>query len=175
MFNAVEFFKSFAGPFATITASVVAGSIAIYFAAHQKNISFQQKEIAKEKLRLDLFDRRYKVYESIFDYYNALVGWTGTEEQEAANKRFFRAYQESKFLFGKDVEDIFKKVFEEGNKVKGFKENRESLRIDPEVFMQQFNQSNDILLNTFETKLSELTKATQRYIGFQNSGVLGAE
>lgn len=106
----VDFFKSFAAPIATITASIVAGTIAVYFALHQKNIAFQQKEIAKEKLRLDLFDRRYKIYESIFNYYGALIGWSGTDEQQVVSTNFFRATKEANFLFGEEVGIILKRV-----------------------------------------------------------------
>ena len=168
-----ELFKNFAGPIATIIASIITGVIVVYFAVHQKNIAFQQKEIAKEKLRLDLFDRRYKSYESIFDFYNALIDWSGTDNQEASFKRFFRVYQESKFLFGYEVETIFKEILDLGAKVRGFKENRDTFKSDPEFFHQQFMKTNDILINDFDTKLRELTNAAQPYIGFQSSGLSG--
>ncbi len=126
-------FKTFAGPIATIFASIVAVGVTGYFAWHQRNIAHQQKEIAKNKLRLDLFDRRYKAFESIFPYYNALVGWKGTDEQKEARTNFFMAYHQSGFLFGGSVESIFKELVDAGNKVIGFRETRDLIKDDPEL------------------------------------------
>ena len=82
-------------PIATMLAAVVAVVVTGYFAWHQK-------EIAREKLRLDLYDRRFEIFSSIFDFYKAMISWEGTPEQEKARDRFFRAYQESGFLFTKE-------------------------------------------------------------------------
>jgi hypothetical protein len=72
------------------------------WALHQREIAKEQACIAREKLRLDLYDRRFEIFSSIFDFYNAMISWTGTLEQEEARARFFRAYQESGFLFTRE-------------------------------------------------------------------------
>lgn len=114
-----------AGPIATIIASLVAVTVTGYFAKYQKDIAYQQKEIAKENLRLAIFDRRYKVFETIFPYYNALVGWKGLPNEKEARTNFFLAYHQSRFLFGENVESIYKELIDAGNKVIAFKENPE--------------------------------------------------
>jgi hypothetical protein len=53
-----DFFKSYAGPMATIVASLAAG----YFARSQAATAAAQKEIAFDKLKHDLFDKRYEIY-----------------------------------------------------------------------------------------------------------------
>ncbi len=159
-------FKAFAGPIATIFALIVAASVTTYFAWHQRNIADQQKEIARDKLRLDLFDRRYKAFESIFPYYNAIIGWRETDKQKEARTNFFMAYHQSRFLFGESVESIFKELVDAGNKVIGFRENRDLFKDDPELLIKGFKETQNILLNVFDTHLSWLKSAIQPYIDF---------
>jgi hypothetical protein len=85
--------------FATLVAGVfviVAAAIAWWSVQGQIRAT---REIEATKVRLDLYNRRYQIFDSIFDFYNALIGWTGTPEQRTAQTRFFRASQEAVFLF----------------------------------------------------------------------------
>lgn len=59
-----QIFKDFAGPIATIIAAVAAVAVTAYFAWHQKKIAKEQANIAVEKLRHDLYDRRYRVFDA---------------------------------------------------------------------------------------------------------------
>jgi hypothetical protein len=59
-----QIFKDFAGPTATIIAAVAAVSVTAYFAWHQKEIAKEQADIAREKLRHDLYERRYRVFDA---------------------------------------------------------------------------------------------------------------
>jgi hypothetical protein len=99
-----QYFHDFAGPIATIVAAVAAISVTAYFARHQKNIASNQAFLAREKLRFDLFEKRYEIFDSIFDFYNAMALWGGTPEQITARTRFFRSYQASPFLFKRSRE-----------------------------------------------------------------------
>lgn len=168
----VDTLRFFAAPVATITAAIIAASIASYFAWHQKNIAYQQKEVAQEKLRLDLFEKRFRVFSSIFDYYNVILSWKSTEDQKKIRTSFFRSYQEAKFLFGSEVEVIFKKVFDDGSKVIGHKENRENYKNDPEFAMRMFEEQQNILIYSFEDHLNKLTEAVRPYISFHDIRIL---
>jgi hypothetical protein len=57
-----EFFKDFAGPIATIVASVVATVFAVLLSRGQQRIAQTQADVSIEKLKLDLFDKRYTIY-----------------------------------------------------------------------------------------------------------------
>jgi hypothetical protein len=81
-----QIFKDFAGPIATITAALVALSVTWYFAWHQKKVAKEQAFIAREKLRLDLYNRRFEIFSSIFDFYNAMIFWEGTRANRRAVK-----------------------------------------------------------------------------------------
>jgi hypothetical protein len=59
-----QLFKDFAGPIATIIAALAAVAVTAYFAWHQKKIARRQVEIAGEKLRHDLYEKRYRVFDA---------------------------------------------------------------------------------------------------------------
>ena len=101
--------------FATLVAGlvvIIAAGIAWW--SVQRQIRATQ-EIEAAKVRLDLYNRRFQIFVSIFDFYEALIGWEGTPEQREAQARFFRAYQELGFLFSKEsgIEDILEKLHKE--------------------------------------------------------------
>jgi hypothetical protein len=139
-------------PIATILASLVVVGVTGYFGFHQREIAKEQARIAREKLRLDLYDRRFEIFTSIFDFYNAMISWKGTPEQKEARKKFFRAYQESGFLFSVEsgIEALLKMLNDEGSKVIGYKENSDKYKSDPQFMIEQFKQANDIQLRVFE-------------------------
>jgi hypothetical protein len=56
------FFKDFASPIVTFFAATVAGVITFTFARIQARIATSQRDIALDKLKNDLFQRRYDIY-----------------------------------------------------------------------------------------------------------------
>jgi len=124
--------------------------------------------LQNEKLRLDLYDRRFEIFSSIFDFYDAMSSWKGTPEQKEARKRFFRAYQESGFLFTKKsgIEALLKMLNDEGMKVIQYKENRKNYKSDPAFMIEQFNMTTDIMLRVFDEGLTKLRAAMHQYLDF---------
>lgn len=57
--------KDFAAPVAVMIGSGVAGTIAYIFGKAQKQIAGSQRDIAFDKLKFDLFERRYAIYSSL--------------------------------------------------------------------------------------------------------------
>jgi hypothetical protein len=155
-------------PFATILASLVVVGVTGYFGWHQREIAREQARIAREKLRLDLYDRRFEIFTSIFDFYDAMISWEGSPEQREARKRFFRAYQESGFLFTREsgIAELLKMLNDEGAKVIGFKEHGDSYKSDPTFMIDQFNKVTDIQLRVFDEGLAKLRAAMHQYLDF---------
>ena len=81
--------------------------------------SWCQKEISRAKLKLDLYNRRFKIYEAVVEYY--LWSYDKSEKSEKEiNKNFVMAFRESKFLFKHsdgiyDEIDKFKNMISGGN------------------------------------------------------------
>ena len=74
--------KDFAGPAAAIIASGVA-----VFVTYR--LGREQARLSREKLRLDLYERRWKIFKSIFDFYYVMIAWTGTDEQKSRPRPIF--------------------------------------------------------------------------------------
>ncbi len=65
----------------------------------------------REKLRLDLYNRRFEVYSRTLDFYHALLEWKPTEQEKSetslrdspelrtAQRAFIKASREARFLF----------------------------------------------------------------------------
>jgi len=123
-----------------------------------------------EKIRLDLYNRRFEIFSSIFDFYEAVLSWKGNPEQVAARTRFFRAYQESGFLFRKEsgIEDLLKKLNDDANKVIGFKEHGDQLKADPALYLKQLDETGYILTSVFSEALTKLKLAMSEYLNFHN-------
>ena len=65
-------------------------------------ISFQQWRTARSKLNLDLFEKRYVVYQDV-QASLVLVAAHGGSKGTGAFKKMFEAWRESQFLFGAEV------------------------------------------------------------------------
>lgn len=133
-------------------------------------IVFAQWKLGREKLRLDLYDRRFEVWDSIFDFYGALIGWKGTPTDVIARGRFFKAYQASRFLFKEEagITALYKKLNDDAAYVIGFKENHDSFRADPATYMSMFNRVQEIQTKGFDEALTELKVKMKPYLDFHS-------
>lgn len=57
-----EILKDFAAPVVTLIAASIAGTITFVFALIQARIAKSQRDIAIDKLKFDLFQKRYEIY-----------------------------------------------------------------------------------------------------------------
>jgi hypothetical protein len=59
-----------------------------------------QGRIAKERIRLNLYNRRFEIFRGIFDFYEALISWSGTPEQIAVRGDFSERTRSLDFYWG---------------------------------------------------------------------------
>jgi hypothetical protein len=90
-----------AGPIATIIAAVAAVSVTAYFAWHQKRIAEKQADIASEKLRHDLYERRYRVFDAVRKLLLEIA--RDRNASKDGLRAFLIATGEAVFLFDDDV------------------------------------------------------------------------
>ncbi len=94
MSSAVSFWIDLISRVVTPVAAIV---VAIYVA----QISKRQLQTSQEKLRLDLYQRRYEIYLRVLDFHMAL--WQQDEPKlNVLHVLFMKAFWESKFLFPKE-------------------------------------------------------------------------
>lgn len=74
-------------------------------AAH---ISWQQHKTAQDKVRLDLYERRFRVYRGLMDLLSEVLKDTGIGHDVLA--KYYKETNEKRFLFDKDVLDYMEEI-----------------------------------------------------------------
>jgi hypothetical protein len=90
--------------------SVVQAAATLAIASFLAYIAWQQHKTARDKLKLDLYDRRYKVYRGLIDLLAAAVQEVRVPNDAFA--KYFAATHEGRFLFGEDISHYLVEVRE---------------------------------------------------------------
>lgn len=99
-----NFFTTYVQPCLAPGVALIGAGTAAYiawrFGSIQARIAEQQARTARNKLRLDLFEKRMKVYEAIAEYLNTLPSWA---MQESRLDEFLPRFAPARWLFGPEV------------------------------------------------------------------------
>lgn len=119
--------------------TLVTTTIVAFYVAR---ISRQQWLTNREKLRLDLYDRRFRIYVPVMEFHKALVVWDGSEEQKKLVDPFIQAFREAKFLFPEHsgIFSFLKEFSEHAFFITNFDKLKELSSVDPKVFSKQFER-----------------------------------
>jgi hypothetical protein len=98
-----QIFKDFAGPVATIAAAIGAVSVTGYFAR-------LQWKTAEDRLRLDLFEKRLKVYLATTSLLNKITMHGSTIPDDL--QEFYRRIEGAEFLFDDDLSNYYMRIGE---------------------------------------------------------------
>ncbi len=105
------FLRDFAGAIATTFAAIVAAGITYYFNRAQKRIAETQADVAIEKLKLDLFDKRYALYNSARQLIDYLASQHEYEKVDHAKIRsFYVTLDEGRFFLPDGVRKALDKL-----------------------------------------------------------------
>ena len=129
--------------------------LAIFVAA----IAFLQWRTARNRLSLDLYNKRFDIYVTILDLHQAVFNGSA-EEMEAAATPFVRSFRESQFLFRRKdgIYDTLKKIKNANAQMVPSKKEPESLKLLNAA--RQGRKDFDTLLLTLEQQLDS-------YLGFR--------
>jgi hypothetical protein len=140
--------------------------------------------ISREKLRLDLYNRRFDVYRRTLDFYHALHDWSPTEAEKAATslqdspelrntqRAFIKASREAQFLFDDEskLHRRLEQMHEDMMRVIGFKRD-----VAPALRGQPAEDA------TFERSLKRINEAIplleqgmSRYLDFHTLSIWNA-
>ena len=123
-------------------------------------ISFQQYITNKKKLRLDLYEKRFAVYEAVVSFLSHVMA-QGTAKMAEINK-FTEIINKSYFLFDSKMTDYLYKIQNKGLDLNTNKENREpdltkeertKLAKEWKVLVKWFNEQMDVSKEKFEKYL----------------------
>lgn len=85
--------------------TLILGSIGTY-------IAFSQYRTSRDKLRLDLFEKRLEAYEKLQEYFNYVARYAYVDEKAFAILR--EARYKSLFLFGNEITEYIDEVLDKG-------------------------------------------------------------
>jgi hypothetical protein len=141
----------------------IALSIATFFlSAAVGVVAWLQWRVARNKLRLDLFDRRYKVFEATRKFLALILRNTRFEDSELIE--FDLATSDAEFLFKRDVVDLLAEI----------RTQALDLRIDEKLLERPQNadeiakraNAKNERLKWLGDQVTELTKLFGRYLRF---------
>lgn len=133
-------------------------------------IAYQQWRTAREKLRLDLFERRVSVFVALRKYVATITQKGGPEPDDVT--KFGEAFEQAQFLFGKDVREFLKEVGDRGIRLRmqkrgqidpnaidrAVEENMKDLEAHRKVYEQMYDVFSDYL-SFEEIKASKKTSS----------------
>lgn len=138
-------------------------------------IAYQQYRTNNEKLRLDLYDRRFSIYTASLDFYHTLAAFDENNEQHMESHRvFIKAVRESRFLFGEESEavELLEDMQQRAAGIMGFRSYAQEIRSDSDEYRTWFNkQQSDYLWMGGEDGLMRLERILAPFLDFRKAGL----
>lgn len=128
-------------------------------------IAYSQVKIASAKVKLDLYERRFNVYVTALNYFQAIYHINHLEIDECM-LRLIKSCRESKFLFKEEdgIYEILTKIKKEGDALLLFRKYRKKGRNDSDnPFKAAIEEPHD-----FSKSLEDLEEKIKPYIQFEN-------
>ncbi len=125
-------------------------------------IAWQQWRVAENKLRLDLFDRRYKVYDAIRNFLRRMLGEARFDQSDWFE--FYAGIADAEFLFGSDVLDYLAQLRTRALNVR----THQALQSRPQAGdeLSRHAEAENEQLALLDEQLTNLTNVFSRYLGF---------
>lgn len=147
-------------------------SITAIIAAFVAYVAYQQWKTNKEKLRLDLYNRRFDIYARTVSFYQALLDFDASKEAgtfSTRHKEFITAQRESQFLFHKNsgIFGILESLHSAAFKIIGFKEHgKEFASPATQREFQKMQQESHDAYSLFDKSITQLEIAIAPYLNF---------
>lgn len=124
-------------------------------------VAYEQLRTNRDKLKLDLFNRRFEVYSVTLEFHQDLMSGSASQE---LHRKFIEVKQSSKFLFdSKDgIYASLDKINTESFKIKACKEAR-GLSNDCTF---QLNQDSQVALGVIIKEVEKLDVKMSKYLSF---------
>jgi hypothetical protein len=137
-------------PLATLTVGLIAGFIA-----------FQQWRVARNKLKLDLFDRRYKAYAAVKNFLTErLYGKTFSDDELIA---YYASTADAAFLF---PEEIYKFTYEVSTHAVAFRASVIGIKATESMQQEQYKEVFNRELRWLVDQMPVLVSKFAPYLSF---------
>ena len=135
-------------------------------------IAYQQWETNRQKLRLDLYQKRFAVYENVLAFYHILYAGDHVTDKErfAIENNFIKSCRESQFLFC-DKDGIFQLLNAMSSKtpiLKNVTATSRAYRGDPEGMIKVL-EDHSAAMTFVENAIPELEKKLAKYLNFHKA------
>ncbi len=123
------FFRDFAGPIATVIASVTAA----FFIRRQWLTAVKQANIAEDQLRYNLFEKRYAIYAAAKEAINIAFAKCGEAKMPEELEALLLTFEESRFFFSENIHSFL-----------------DQLRKDIKIFLNENNHHRNYMAQNSE-------------------------
>lgn len=156
------------------TATLLLGAAALLVSSSVGLVAYSQMRIASAKTKLDLYNKRFAIYVSALDFYQAL--WNEPDAVLKISAATTRAYRESQFLFDRadGVYETFGKLHQHGFKAKYHHDQIKQIESPPHGRTGDAaydRQAKSTSLTAYEKELRVLETRIAKYLSF--TGVSG--
>jgi hypothetical protein len=128
-------------------------------------IAALQWRVADNKLRLDLFDRRYKVYDAARNFVASIIREATVTDSQLAE--FNIGTSDAKFLFEPDVAEYLAEIRRRAHSLRTTRQLLEK-RPTSDDELARLAQSENASVVWLSDQFSEMTKIFTPYLGFAN-------
>jgi len=130
-------------------------------------------KIASSKARLDLYNKRFAIYTTALEYYQALWGKTDTPIK-VCEANMIKAFRESKFLFKSSdgIYETLEKIKDAGAMATGIKDRIEIMEKEVSAdgrVLTKSRENRSAALQRFEDNLKTLEQQLEKYLRFKTA------
>lgn len=136
-------------------------------------IALSQMKIASAKARLDLYNKRFAIYTTALEYFQAL--WEKSETPlKVCEANMIKAFRESKFLFKKSdgIYETLEKIKDAGAMATGIKNRIEKMENEVLIDGHDLTKSREnraAALQRFEENLKIMEQQLEKYLRFKTA------
>ena len=129
-------------------------------------IAWQQWKIAHAKLRLDLFDRRYKVFEATRGFLGGILSSATFSDSQLF--KFYADTADAEFLFDSDIVDYLTQIAKRAIDMQSHQKRYQPLPPGDERSRHVQAEHDQLLWLGEQLTTKAITKAFKPYLGFSN-------
>lgn len=135
-------------------------------------IAYQQWQTNRQKLRLDLYQKRFAVYENVLAFYHILYAGDHVTDKEriAIENNFLKSCRESQFLFC-DKDGVFQLLSEMNSRtsiLKNVTATSKAYRGDPEGVTKVLHD-HSAAIKFIDDAIPQLEKKLAKYLNFHKA------